>query len=114
MNRLTFSAALLALAATACTAPTTDASASRFSNESPVTASPRLVFQPRCVSVWDLEIDGRETGLVMFTDTSETWAIDVPAGSHEYVATRWAPGPAGSLRDSVAVPLETVVALPCR
>ncbi len=50
-----------------------------------------LRFGASCASVWDISVDGRDSGPMLFMSTSEHYDAPMGSGGHQWSATRWAP-----------------------
>lgn len=82
-------------------------------SQSQVRQSAHLRFAPRCTSVWDISVDGRSSGLLLFSGAHEHYDVDAGAGPHQFSATRWAPSDALVLEGMLPPSRDTVITLTC-
>ncbi len=73
----------------------------------------RLLFSASCASVWDISVDGRDSGPLLFMSTSEHYDVATAGGAHYWSATRWAPSDVASQAGSVAATGDAKVTLHC-
>ena len=106
-RRIVLVAAAIGLAA--CSQATAPVDASLVATVHPS----RLRFRASCASVWDISVDGRDSGPMLFMSASESYDREMGSGVHNWSATRWAPSDVGTEQGTVTDAAGALVLLRC-